>query len=173
MLVTLVESRSMRWQNRASYSLLKEKGTNSCNSQIPHNCVYNQTKIVWCTPYESVIKEQHLCYAQIDLFLLHLMYLYGSDMTAAIIKPITTIMSLSPNLFSPPVAASVCNHDFPPSAMTDSPCGGCGHSMWVTWGAAGLLHYLPPFLPSSPWSCDPAPHTTDRHLCSNIQQQSL
>ena len=85
-----------------------------------------------------------------DLFLLHLMYLYDSDVQAAIIKPITTIMSLSPNLFSLPLSVSVClTTDFPPSALTGSPCGGCGHSVWVTWGAAGLLHYLPPLPLSS------------------------
>lgn len=93
------------------------------------------------------------------------------DMTAAIIKPITTIMSLAPNLFPPPL--SVCNHRLPASALTDRPCGGCGHSEWLTWGAARLLHY-PHLLPArSSGSFNPAPHTTDRHLCSSIQQQSL
>lgn len=32
---------------------------------------------------------------------------------AAIIKPITTIVSLSANLFSPPLSVSVCNHRLP------------------------------------------------------------
>lgn len=41
-------------------------------------------------------------------------------------------MSLSPNIFSPPCLCQRVTTDFPPSALTDSLCGGCGHSMWVT-----------------------------------------
>lgn len=96
-----------------------------------------------------------------------------SDMTAAIIKPITTNMSLAHNLFPPPLSA--CNHRLPGSALTDR------GTLWRLWslhvndmrGSRGYCISPLPLHSSFYRSFNPAPHTTDRHLCSNIQQQRL
>lgn len=98
------------------------------------------------------------------------------DMSAAIIKPITTIMSLSSNLLSPPLSVSVYNHRLPALSSDWQP-------LWRLWSlrvsdmrgskATALLpsppsellliqHLTPPITTSAPISSSKASRPENR-----------
>lgn len=99
----------------------------------------------------------------------HVPHLYGRDITAAIIEPITTIVSLSPNLFLPCVRLRL-------SATTDFPAlSSDWQPLWWLWSlpVSDMRGSRATLLPSPPPSELVRILTTDHHLCSNIQKKCL